>query len=166
MSDAADASALAGALIAHWSPAHALANAAAIVALGAAVARRDGVVALLLVLGGALAGQAVAVASLPASTEFRGASGFAYALAAFMVGRAGREHPAAASALAAAGLAYMAAQCAGATGSPWIPEGVVPEARVHAAGIAAGLIAAAWPTPARARDSDSPGRRRMPRGHD
>lgn len=136
----------AASLAAHWTPAHAVANASAIAALGALVAWREGAeaVARVLILAFGLQ-MLVLLAGGSAGHEYRGASGFAWALAAYALARSAPRSPVAAALVGFAAVGYWAAGAAGAIASPLLPEGVEASATMHAAGALAGLIAAAGP---------------------
>lgn len=134
MAAAAEAWRLAASLASHWSALHFATNAAAISLLARVVARRDGLGALGMVLLAGFAVQLAALAWVSDATEYRGSSGFAWALAAFILAR--RLGPAAASLLLLAGWACMPST------SPVLPPGVTADPAMHAAGALAGLLAA------------------------
>lgn len=128
-------------LFAHWSPLHALANAAGIAALGALIAWRERPAALVRVLLVAFAVQVIVLLAMT-GVEYRGASGFVFALAAYALARSAEYHPRTAAFVALCGAAYVAAAAAGSVASRVLPEGVAVSGTMHVAGALAGLLAA------------------------
>lgn len=128
-------------LFAHWSPLHALANAAAIAVLGAMVAWRERPAALVRVLAVAFAVQALVLLAMT-DVDYRGASGFVFALATYALARAAEGRPRTAAFVALCGAAYMIAVAAGWVASRVLPEGVAASGTMHVAGAVAGLLAA------------------------
>lgn len=131
------AAADAASLLAHWSPLHAAANAAAIALLAGLIALRESWRALAAIVLLALFAQ-LAVLSITEPGEFRGASGFLFALLAYALARSGS-----ATALSLAGVAYIGVQAMRPGESSVLPDGVAIAWPVHAAGALAGA-AAAW----------------------
>jgi hypothetical protein len=122
----------------HWSAAHAVSNAAGIGLFAWLIVRRESARVLLIVATLAFAFQCFALACM--SGEYRGASGFLYALATFAL-LGGGVHPVLRAAIAAAGIAHVLQDASGATTSPFLPAGVATAWPIHIAGIAAGAVA-------------------------
>ena len=126
------------ALFLHWSAMHALSNAAGIALFAWLIVRREGAKVLVLVLTLAFALQTLVLCVM--SGEYRGASGFLYALATFTLLGAGK-HRALHAVIAVAGIAHVMRDALGATISPVLPQGVATAWPIHVAGIAAGVVA-------------------------
>lgn len=126
------------AFAAHWSLAHAMGNALGIALFSWLIARRESVRALLTVFALGLAFQIVALSWMHG--EYRGASGFLYALATYaFLGI--RGDPILRAAIGGAGIALVIRDAAGFATSPFLPAGVATAWPIHMAGIAAGAVA-------------------------
>ncbi len=122
----------------HWSLEHAVSNALGIALFSWLIARRESVQAVLVVMVLAFAFQVFALSLMRG--EYRGASGFLYALATFaLLGRG--EYRALRAVMAVAGIAHVVRDATGAAASPFLPAGVATAWPIHAAGIAAGAMA-------------------------
>ena len=135
---------LATGFLVHWSPSHAAANAMAVGMLALVVARREGIEALARIALAAFAAQALALVCLSGASEYRGASGFAYAIGAYMLVRSVAQKPWQSGVIAVAGIGYLFAAGTSAIASPWLPRDVRPDIAVHLAGALAGSLAATW----------------------
>ena len=130
-------------LASHWSIAHVAGDVSAIVALGLAIAHRDGTRVLTAVLAAAFATQVAALALISDAALYRGSSGIAWALGAFVVVQGPRS--------AAATMLLAAAWCALHPTSAVLPDGVLPDPAMHLAGALAGGACAMLRVSRRAR---------------
>lgn len=134
---------LIGAHLVHWSPAHALGNAAVLVVACRMLERQLGRVTLaLLLLAGALAIDAALWLGAPHMLAYRGASGLVAMLLALLVLTrvcAERRAAAALACIALAGLAALAQ--AGGVAASTLPEGVQSAWQAHLAGVLAAILA-------------------------
>lgn len=124
---------LARAIASHWSVAHLVANAGALLVLGAAIAWREGCKVLVILLTISFVSQVATLAWLSDATEYRGLSGIACALAAFALVRSVGPRWT---------VVLVTAWWATRTTSSVLPHGVLPDPAMHAAGFATGLLAA------------------------
>ena len=133
---------LATGLASHWSVAHLVANATALVILGGLVARREGPRVLWWVGAGAVVIQVAALAWISDAAQYRGSSGIAWALAVFALLRVLEGHALAQAVAAGATLivAVFAPALMGA--STLLPAGVSPDPVMHAAGVLVACAAA------------------------
>lgn len=106
------------------------------------IVRREGPGVLVRVALIALVAQVLALGCWSSASEFRGASGFAYALGAFVLVRSFARNPLESALMAFAGFAYATGIGAGAIVSPWLPADVRPDQPVHLAVAMAGALVA------------------------
>lgn len=150
--------------IAHWTPLHAAANAIGIAGFAWLIAGRESAQPLRIIALSSLALQVGALLSLPGNAQYRGASGFLYALAAFAFLRAlqSAKWRTWLALIAVAGVTRIVADMSGHGASMLLPAGIVSAWPIHLAGIGAGLLAFLF---ARQRDDARRGKRAALHNH-